>query len=275
MHHLAAFTLLFAAPAFAQLSAPTPTPPLPPTPLRSQPRIMQLRMPRAEPGSDLNIIPSGTWWRYPETIKDISLSPDQQHKMDDIFRQNRIQLIDLKASLEKEQLNLEPILNGNPPDTGKAYAEIAHIADLRADLEKANAKMLLGLRALLTADQWTKLQAHRPGVSISTDEGQNWQSLSSMKDLSTSTTCNAMFNNSGKDCTITTVSTKRENGPHRRHHLHLHRRPVHPQVHHLAQRLQPILFPDPPVERHHPTPRLLQDGNPRRPARHLNLDPLP
>jgi hypothetical protein len=45
--------------------------------------------------------------------------------------------------------------------------QISKIADLRADLEKADAKMLLSLRGVLTADQWTKLQAqqhsHRDG----------------------------------------------------------------------------------------------------------------
>jgi Spy/CpxP family protein refolding chaperone len=107
----------------------------------------------------MGIVPPGTWWRNPNTIASLSLTADQQKKMDEIFRQNRLQLIDIKASLEKEQINLEPLLNANPVDSTKALAEIGKIAELRADLEKADAKMLLGLRALLTADQWTKLQA--------------------------------------------------------------------------------------------------------------------
>ena len=91
----------------------------------------------------------------------LGLTPDQQKRMDDIFHQSRIQLIDLKASLEKEQLNMEPLLNANPPDQGRTLGEISKVADLRADLEKANAKMLLGLRGVLTADQWTKMQEQR------------------------------------------------------------------------------------------------------------------
>ena len=105
-------------------------------------------------------IPPGTWWKNPDLVAKISLTADQQAKMDEIFRQNRLQLVDTKASLEKEQINLEPLLNANPVDTNKALAEISKIADLRAGLEKANAKMLLGLRSVLTADQWTKLHAH-------------------------------------------------------------------------------------------------------------------
>ena len=51
------------------------------------------------------------------------------------------------------------MINANPPDQARSLAEISKIADLRADLEKADAKMLLSLRGVLTADQWTKLQA--------------------------------------------------------------------------------------------------------------------
>jgi Spy/CpxP family protein refolding chaperone len=119
------------------------------------------------PGGAMGIVPPGTWWKNPEIITALTLTADQQKKMDEIFRQNRIALIDVKASLEKEQINLEPLLNANPVDSAKAMAEISKIADLRAGLEKANAKMLLSLRSVLTAEQWTKLQdlqhSHRKG----------------------------------------------------------------------------------------------------------------
>lgn len=118
---------------------------------------------RPEDGGGMHIVPAGTWWRNPATIKTLTLTTDQQKRLDDIFRQNRIQLVHLKASLEEAQINLEPLVNANPPDSNKALAEISKTADLRADLEKANAKMLFSLRAVLTADQWTKLQEDSRG----------------------------------------------------------------------------------------------------------------
>jgi hypothetical protein len=36
------------------------------------------------------------------------------------------------------------------------------VAQARAELEKANARMLLGIRRVLTPDQWKKLQAETP-----------------------------------------------------------------------------------------------------------------
>ena len=107
------------------------------------------------------IVPGGMWWKDPATVSALSLTEDQQKKMDTIFQDSRLHLIDLKANLDKQQVLLQPMLDANPPDTNKVMAQIDHIAQARAELEKANARMLLGIRGVLTADQWTKLQATR------------------------------------------------------------------------------------------------------------------
>jgi Spy/CpxP family protein refolding chaperone len=111
--------------------------------------------------SGLRIGPPGIWWHNPDLIQKLTLTPDQQKKMDDILQQSRLQLIDLKANVEKQEVMMEPMLAANPPDTNKILAQIDHTAQARAELEKANAKMLLGIRNVLTPDQWTKLQAER------------------------------------------------------------------------------------------------------------------
>jgi Spy/CpxP family protein refolding chaperone len=109
-----------------------------------------------------DLLPPGAWWRNADVVTRIGLTPDQVKRIDDIFLQSRVQLIHMHASLEEEQLMLEPLLNANPVDQGKALAQISKIADTRADVEKADAKMLLGIRGVLNADQWTKLRATHP-----------------------------------------------------------------------------------------------------------------
>jgi Spy/CpxP family protein refolding chaperone len=108
--------------------------------------------------SGFRIGPPGIWWHNPDLIQKLTLTPDQQKRMDDILQQSRLQLIDLRANVEKQELLMEPMLAANPPDTNKVLAQIDHTAQARAELEKANAKMLLGIRNVLTPDQWTKLQ---------------------------------------------------------------------------------------------------------------------
>ena len=109
----------------------------------------------------VHIGPPGIWWHNPDLVQKLALTPDQQKRMDDILQQSRLQLVDLRANVEKQELLMEPMLAANPPDTNKILAQIDHTAQARAELEKANAKMLLGIRNVLTPDQWSKLQTER------------------------------------------------------------------------------------------------------------------
>jgi Spy/CpxP family protein refolding chaperone len=118
-----------------------------------------------------SMLPFGMWWKNPEVATRIGLSADQQKRIEDLFLQSRIQLIHMHASLEEEQLLLEPLLSANPFDEAKALDQINKIADTRADLEKANAKMLLNIRGVLTADQWVKLRSRDRGPH---DPGGAW-----------------------------------------------------------------------------------------------------
>jgi Spy/CpxP family protein refolding chaperone len=107
--------------------------------------------------------PSETWWRNGNYITLLSLTTDQQKKMDDVFQQSRIKLIDLTATLDKEEAILEPLMKAERLDEGKVAPQIDKVADARAELEKANARMLLGIRLVLTPEQWTKLNSSKLG----------------------------------------------------------------------------------------------------------------
>jgi Spy/CpxP family protein refolding chaperone len=114
------------------------------------------------PGGPLRMGPPGRWWDDPEFIKKLGLSDDQQKKMDEIFNTNRLKLIDLFAAVQKEEAIMEPLVAADPPDENKLLAQIDRVAQARAELEKANARMLLGIRRQLTHEQWLKLKAERP-----------------------------------------------------------------------------------------------------------------
>jgi len=103
---------------------------------------------------------SGRWWAMPRVIQRLGLTPDQQKRMDDVFQQSRLKLIDLTAALDKEEAVLEPLVEADQPDAPKIRTQIERIAQARAELEKANAYMLLGIRLILTPQQWKD----RPGV---------------------------------------------------------------------------------------------------------------
>lgn len=115
-----------------------------------------------EPTAALQTGLQGTWWRESRWIQTLGLTPEQQKRMDDAFRQNKIKLIDLTATLEKAELLLEPLVeNIHPGDEAKILAQIDDVANARAELEKTNARMLLSIRQVLTQDQWEKLPKNK------------------------------------------------------------------------------------------------------------------
>jgi periplasmic protein CpxP/Spy len=148
-------TLWLGAPVagLAQDSGGNPPPPMQPNRPPME-RAFEGRGPMGHDGM-------GRWWDNPQVAKDLNLASDQKQKMDDIFQQNRPKLTDLHTAVQKEEETLYPLVNADTPDEAKILAQIDRVAQARAELEKANARMLLAVRQVLTADQWTKLKAAR------------------------------------------------------------------------------------------------------------------
>jgi Spy/CpxP family protein refolding chaperone len=108
----------------------------------------------------------GKWWTRPEEIERLGLSMDQRKNLNDILQQHRLKLIDLDAALQKEEVTLEPLVNADQPDDAKVFAQVDRVAQARAELEKANSRMLWQVRRVLTPDQWKLLQSPRPATRV-------------------------------------------------------------------------------------------------------------
>jgi Spy/CpxP family protein refolding chaperone len=106
--------------------------------------------------------PPGRWWTDPALVQKLGLTADQQKHIDTLFQQSRLKLIDLSAALQKEEAIMEPLVEADRSDESQVLAQIDRVALARAELEKANARMLLGFRGVLTQDQWKRLQAEDP-----------------------------------------------------------------------------------------------------------------
>ena len=103
----------------------------------------------------------GRWWNNPKMVERLKLTDEQRKAFDGILLDHRAKLIDLRASLEKAELTLEPLMSNDPPNEAKILAQIDKVAQARAELEKANAGFLLAIRAKLTPEQWKQMQAFR------------------------------------------------------------------------------------------------------------------
>jgi len=103
----------------------------------------------------------GKWWNNPKIVAELKLTDAQRKSMDETLLQHREPLIDLRASVEKAELELEPLMGEDQPNEGRILAQIDKVAQARAELEKANARFLLAIRSKLAPEQWKQLQADR------------------------------------------------------------------------------------------------------------------
>jgi Spy/CpxP family protein refolding chaperone len=159
--HFALILFLTGGMALAQQPPEAPAPPAPPARPADAPPPPRPGRPPMERAFHAG--PPGRWWDNPEMAQKLSLTADQQKKMDEIFQQHRLKLIDLNASLQKEEAILEPLVESDQPEESRILAQIDRVAQARAELEKGNARMLLGIRRVLNPGQWKKLQAEAPG----------------------------------------------------------------------------------------------------------------
>jgi Spy/CpxP family protein refolding chaperone len=120
----------------------------------------------------------GRWWNNPKVIDKLKLTDTQRKGMDDTMQQHRETLVDLHGTLEKAELELEPMMKEDQPNESQILAQIDKIAQARAELEKANARFLLAIRSKLTPDQWKQMQADRAARPHGEWQGGphgNWQ----------------------------------------------------------------------------------------------------
>jgi periplasmic protein CpxP/Spy len=103
----------------------------------------------------------GRWWNNPKIIDKLKLTDDQRKAMDQVFQEHREKLVDLRASVQKAEIEMEPMVRADQPNESALMEQIDKVAQARAELEKANARFLFALRAKLTPDQWKQVQEFR------------------------------------------------------------------------------------------------------------------
>ncbi|HLG95818.1 MAG TPA: periplasmic heavy metal sensor [Bryobacteraceae bacterium] len=102
------------------------------------------------------------WWSRPEIRRDLKLTPDQQRQIQSTVRQFRPRLIDIRAAVEKAEIDLQAQFDHDPVDPAKTNQAIDRLITARGDLTRTLSELSLRLRMLLTEQQWQELQRRRP-----------------------------------------------------------------------------------------------------------------
>jgi periplasmic protein CpxP/Spy len=103
----------------------------------------------------------GQFWNNPNLVKQLNLTDDQRKAMDGILQDHKVKLIDLRANLEKAEVEMGPMMKADTPDEKAIESQIDKVVAARAELEKANARFLLDIRMQLKPEQWKQLENWR------------------------------------------------------------------------------------------------------------------
>jgi Spy/CpxP family protein refolding chaperone len=110
------------------------------------------------------------WWDSP-VVKDLNLTPEQLQKVQSTVHDSRSKLIDLRAAVQKAELDVEDAFNADNFDIKRATEAVDRLSAARAETGKSLARLSLNLRAALTTEQWRELQKRRPGMMRGMGQG--------------------------------------------------------------------------------------------------------
>jgi Spy/CpxP family protein refolding chaperone len=102
------------------------------------------------------------WWNRPEIRRDLDLSPQQQRQIQATVKQFRPHLVDVRAEVERAEIELQTQFDRDPIDEARANQAIGRLIEARSDLTRTLSELSLKLRVVLTEKQWQELQRRRP-----------------------------------------------------------------------------------------------------------------
>ena len=102
------------------------------------------------------------WWGRPEIRRDLNLSPQQQRQIQATVRDFRPHLIDVRAAVERAEVELQAQFDRDPIDEARTNQAIGRLIEARSDLTRTLSELSLKLRMVLTEKQWQELQRRRP-----------------------------------------------------------------------------------------------------------------
>lgn len=81
--------------------------------------------------------PMGRWWKNADVVQKLGLTDEQVQRIEKIFQDHRLRLIDVRANLERAEVTLQPMIESDSPDEAAVMKQIDKVAAQRAELDKS------------------------------------------------------------------------------------------------------------------------------------------
>ena len=103
-------------------------------------------------------MPHGKWWRSPKATEKLNLSNEEKKQLDEKFLESRRKLIDLKATVEKEQLELDALMDKEPLNEKSVMERFKKLETARASLAAERFGFILEVRKIIGLERFQQLK---------------------------------------------------------------------------------------------------------------------
>lgn len=117
--------------------------------------VLAAIVPGAAEGLD---VPPGRWWDRPAIVRLIGLSAEQKRTIEAITLTHARAMVDLKAGVEKAELDLRAAADGEPFAAERVREAFGTLVRARTLLETERFEMILRIREVLSYEQWQRLR---------------------------------------------------------------------------------------------------------------------
>jgi len=120
-----------------------------------------LALPAAAAGFDL---PPGAWWEDGRVAEFLALTDAQREEIRSRVYEHARRMADLNAEVRKAEIDLRETVGRDDFDPDAVRTAFAAFQAARQRLEQERFEMLLGVRTVLTTEQWNRLQRARERI---------------------------------------------------------------------------------------------------------------
>ena len=102
--------------------------------------------------------PEGKWWRNPGVSKRLKLTDEEKAQLDNKFLDSRRRMIKLKGKVEREQLELQSLIERNNLDEAAAKNQFKRLEKARGRLSDERFEFLMQSRKVLGNERFQEIK---------------------------------------------------------------------------------------------------------------------
>jgi len=103
-------------------------------------------------------MPPGKWWHSPQASEKLNLSNEEKNQLDEKFLESRRKLIDLKAAVEKERLELDALMDKESLNENSIMERFKKLETARANLATERFGFILEVRKIIGFERFQQLK---------------------------------------------------------------------------------------------------------------------